>query len=62
MVGDGWIRNEDQNQILLTVTGTALKFYKSRHIHQNYRLKIVPLDLRNKHVSIQYIIVRYVVT
>ncbi|KAI1727358.1 glycerophosphoryl diester phosphodiesterase family domain-containing protein [Ditylenchus destructor] len=51
MVGEGWLRNEDQNQILLTVTGTALKFYKSRHIHQNYRLKIVPLDLRNKHDS-----------
>jgi len=47
---DGWISNEEQNTIVLTVSGTALKFYKPRHIQQLYRLKIIPIDLRNKNV------------
>uniref|UniRef100_A0A915ESG3 GP-PDE domain-containing protein n=1 Tax=Ditylenchus dipsaci TaxID=166011 RepID=A0A915ESG3_9BILA len=51
IVTQGWIHNDEQNQILLTVTGAALKFYKTKHVQQNYRIKIVPVDLRNKHDS-----------
>jgi glycerophosphocholine phosphodiesterase GPCPD1 len=48
MLSDGWLLNDDHNQILLLVTEKALKFYKPRHVREEYRLKIVPLDLRNK--------------
>lgn len=51
VISDGWISNEDENQIFLTVTGDALKFYKSRHVEEKYGIKFVPFDLRNKHVS-----------
>lgn len=48
---DGWVLTDELNQILLTVSGTALKFYNQRHIRENYRLKVIPFDLRNRFVS-----------
>ena len=47
-ISNGWLVNDSQNQIILTVTGEALKFFKPKHIQQKYRIKIVSLDLRNK--------------
>ncbi|KAH7696839.1 Protein T05H10.7 b, partial [Aphelenchoides avenae] len=48
MLSDGWLLNDDHNQIVLMLSGEAFKFYKSRHKHDEYRVKVVPLDLRNK--------------
>uniref|UniRef100_A0A914GPX8 Uncharacterized protein n=1 Tax=Globodera rostochiensis TaxID=31243 RepID=A0A914GPX8_GLORO len=45
---DGWVLTDEMNQILLTVSGGALKFYKQKHIRADYRLKVVPFDLRNR--------------
>ena len=51
MVSDGWLLDDEQNQILLCVTGDAIKFYKSKNPNQEYRIKIIPMDLRNRDVS-----------
>ena len=51
MVSDGWLEGEHQNAIHLRIHGDALKFYKTKHVQQEYRLKVVPLDLRNWDVS-----------
>lgn len=47
-ISDSFVLSEDMNQITLTLSGAALKFYKHKSIQQNYRLKAVPFDLRNK--------------
>jgi len=47
MVSDGWLGGEQQNAIHLRIYGEALKFYKNKHIQQEYKIKVVPLDLRN---------------
>jgi hypothetical protein len=51
MVSDGWLSNPEQNQILLSIQGQALKFYKNKHIRDKYRLKVLPMDLRHHDVS-----------
>ncbi|KAI6197508.1 hypothetical protein M3Y94_01232400 [Aphelenchoides besseyi] len=51
MVSDGWLFNAEQNQIFLTIQGNALKFYKNKHVHENYRLRVVPMDLRHRSVT-----------
>ncbi|KAI6219631.1 hypothetical protein M3Y95_01087200 [Aphelenchoides besseyi] len=51
MVSDGWLFNAEQNQIFLTIQGNALKFYKNKHVHENYRLRVVPMDLRHRSES-----------
>ncbi|KAL3097060.1 hypothetical protein niasHS_002776 [Heterodera schachtii] len=43
---DGWVLTDEMHQILMTVSGEALKFYKQKHIREEYRLKMVPFDLR----------------
>ncbi|TMS33128.1 hypothetical protein L596_000904 [Steinernema carpocapsae] len=48
MASHGWIVTQSQSEILLRIHGDALRFYKSRHVHQTYRLKVTPLDLRQK--------------
>lgn len=50
MVSDGWLLDDQQNQIHLCVTGEAIKFYKSKTANQEYRVKITPMDLRNRDV------------
>jgi hypothetical protein len=52
MVSDGWLLNEEQNQILLTIQGEALKFYKSKHVREKYLVKVLPTDLRHHDVSV----------
>lgn len=50
MVSDGWLLNPEQNQILLTIQGEAIKFYKRKHKHEKYRIKVLPMDLRHHEV------------
>ncbi|KAI6219558.1 hypothetical protein M3Y99_01653700 [Aphelenchoides fujianensis] len=52
MVSDGWLVDADQNQILLTIQGTALKFIKSKYQREQYRLRVVPMDLRHHSESL----------
>nr|CAD2188034.1 unnamed protein product [Meloidogyne enterolobii] len=47
-ISDSFVLGDDVHHIALTVSGAALKFYKKKHEQQNYRVKIVPFDLRNK--------------
>jgi hypothetical protein len=54
MVSDGWLLDGQQNQIHLCVTGEAIKFYKSKTANQEYRIKISPMDLRNRDNSNPY--------
>jgi hypothetical protein len=54
MVSDGWLLDDQQNQIHLCVTGEAIKFYKSKTANQEYRIKITPMDLRNRDDSNPY--------
>ena len=49
-ISDSFVLGDDVHHIALTVSGAALKFYKKKHEQQNYRVKIVPFDLRNKFV------------
>jgi len=51
-ISDSFVLGDDVHHIALTVSGAALKFYKKKHEQQNYRVKIVPFDLRNKFVRI----------
>ncbi|KAI6183696.1 hypothetical protein M3Y97_00516800 [Aphelenchoides bicaudatus] len=51
MVSDGWLVNAEQNQILLTVEGQALKFYKEKRNRELYRIKVLPMDLRHREDS-----------
>jgi hypothetical protein len=48
-ISDSFVLTDEMHQINLTVSGAALKFYK--HKQQDYRIKIMPFDLRNKMVS-----------
>uniref|UniRef100_A0A1I7YGG9 Glycerophosphocholine phosphodiesterase GPCPD1 n=1 Tax=Steinernema glaseri TaxID=37863 RepID=A0A1I7YGG9_9BILA len=48
MLSGGWILTQSQSEILLRIHGSALRFYKNRHIQKCYRLKVAPLDLRQK--------------
>ncbi|KAK0393636.1 hypothetical protein QR680_000327 [Steinernema hermaphroditum] len=48
MISDGWILTQTQSEILLRIHGSALRFYKTRHVHKHYRLKVAPFDLRQK--------------
>uniref|UniRef100_A0A7E4ZZ24 GP-PDE domain-containing protein n=1 Tax=Panagrellus redivivus TaxID=6233 RepID=A0A7E4ZZ24_PANRE len=48
MLSDGWLIQDPTNAIHLTVTGEALKFYKSKHVCEKYRIKVTPMDLRNR--------------
>jgi hypothetical protein len=50
MVSDGWILNPEQNQVLLSIQGESIKFYKSKHKHKKYRIKVLPMDLRHHEV------------
>ena len=50
-ISESFALTEEMHQITLTVSGAALKFYKHGKVQQNYRLKIIPFDLRNKFVS-----------
>jgi hypothetical protein len=50
MVSDGWLMNAEQNQILLTIQGNALKFYKDKRAREKYRIKVLPMDLRHREV------------
>uniref|UniRef100_A0A914YLJ5 Uncharacterized protein n=1 Tax=Panagrolaimus superbus TaxID=310955 RepID=A0A914YLJ5_9BILA len=54
MISDGWLLDDQQNQIHLSVTGEAIKFYKSKTTNQEYRVKISPMDLRNRDDSNPY--------
>lgn len=50
MVSDGWLMNPEQNQIILTIQGRALTFYKKKHECEKYRIKVVPMDVRHREV------------
>ena len=50
-ISDGFVLADEMNQISLTLTGAALKFYKQKHVQENYRIRVVPFDRRNKFVG-----------
>ncbi|WKX96536.1 hypothetical protein Q1695_012736 [Nippostrongylus brasiliensis] len=59
VVSDGWLQYDDENQILLRLHGTALKFYKSAKERKNCTVKINPMDVRHRlkngtHISFSY--------
>lgn len=49
-INDGWLNNQEQNQVLLRINGDVLKLYKEKHKERLYFIKVTPFDLRNKEV------------
>lgn len=48
VVSEGWLQYDDENQILLRLHGSALKFYKSAKERKNCTVKINPMDVRHR--------------
>ncbi|XGW08327.1 hypothetical protein V3C99_011000 [Haemonchus contortus] len=58
-LSDGWLQYDDENQILLRLHGTALKFYKSAKDRKNCTVRINPMDVRHRlksgaHINFNY--------
>lgn len=51
-VSSGWVLREDQNQIILMISGQILKFFNKHKAEREYNLKIVPFDLRTRSVRL----------
>ena len=47
--------DEHQNQVTICVAGDGIVFFKSKSEKQTYRVKVIPLDLRNAPVSLKQI-------
>ncbi|GMT14848.1 hypothetical protein PFISCL1PPCAC_6145 [Pristionchus fissidentatus] len=45
-VSEGWLQYDEENEIVLSIHGKALKFYKSER--NNCKIKVTPLDVRRK--------------
>lgn len=46
---EGWLQYDEENEILLSIHGKALKFYKSDRL--NCKIKVNSLDVRRREVS-----------
>ncbi|CAI5442386.1 unnamed protein product [Caenorhabditis angaria] len=58
-VSDGWLQYPEENQILLRFHGNALKFYKTVKERKNCRVKLTPMDVRNRNPSSAHISFSY---
>uniref|UniRef100_A0AC35TJX0 Glycerophosphocholine phosphodiesterase GPCPD1 n=1 Tax=Rhabditophanes sp. KR3021 TaxID=114890 RepID=A0AC35TJX0_9BILA len=48
-ISHGWIHHPDQNEILLRIGGSPIKYFKApKVLDETFRIKIIPMDVRNK--------------
>jgi hypothetical protein len=47
MISDGWLMDCNQHQATVCVAGDGIVFFNSKSDKQTYRVKFIPLDLRN---------------
>uniref|UniRef100_A0AC34G193 Uncharacterized protein n=1 Tax=Panagrolaimus sp. ES5 TaxID=591445 RepID=A0AC34G193_9BILA len=55
MISDGWLMDSNQHQATICVAGDGILFFNSKSDKQTYRVKFIPLDLRNapNHIEIR---------